>query len=144
MTESPQDPLLPVIRGVLEREAGVRFGYLFGSAANGRERAGSDVDIAVSLGPEGSPAARLERALRLEGALERALGRPVQVTTLEDAPLELRRNVLGHGILIHVADDPARSRFFVETGRDYYDMASAREIFARYQRRRIREGRFGG
>jgi len=132
------------IRGRLAREPDVDFAFLFGSVVKGHARTGSDIDVAVHLASPESAAGRLDRALKLEGALEEPLGRPVQVTVLNDAPLELRYNVLSHGELVHCPDDAARQGFFVETGRRYYDMEPARAIFRRYQARRIREGTFGG
>ncbi|HUH12546.1 MAG TPA: nucleotidyltransferase domain-containing protein [Longimicrobiales bacterium] len=137
------EAVLGALRQVLAGASDVRFAYLFGSIAKGRPRESSDVDVAVSL-DAADAAARQDRVFALEAELERLVGRTVQVVVLDDAPLELRRTVLGHGILAHTADDAARRRFFVDTGRHYYDMAPARAIFARYQRRRIREGTFGG
>jgi uncharacterized protein len=129
---------------LLAPETDVEFGYLFGSLAKGRPREASDVDLAVHLGGGGSPSARLDRGLELEGRLEEALGRTVQVVVLNDAPLELRFNVLHHGIPLQPRDRAARTRFFVDTGRRYYDMAPARELFRRRQAERIRQGKFGG
>jgi uncharacterized protein len=142
------DSVSAVLRAELSREEGVDFAYLFGSLAKGRPRRVSDVDVAVHLSEDApdarSPGRRLDRALEIEGRLERALGRTVQVVVLNDAPLELRFNVLAHGLLLHAPDHAARRRFYVETGRRYYDMAPARAMFRRRQRERIREGRFGG
>lgn len=132
------------VRTLLDDEADVEFAYLFGSWAKGRTRASSDVDVAVHLAEHPDSSARFERKLEVEARAERVLGRPVQVVVLNDAPLELRWNVLAHGILLAARDDAARQRFYVDTGRRYYDMAPARELFRRRQRERIREGRFGG
>lgn len=109
--------------------------------AKGRTRAASDVD--VHLGGAGV-SERFERALELEGLAERLLRRPVHVVVLDDAPLDLRFNVLAHGVLLAVRDEASRHRFYVDTGRRYYDMAPARALFRRKQQERIREGTFGG
>jgi predicted nucleotidyltransferase len=137
--------MLADLRRALESAQDVRFAYLFGSTAKGRTRASSDIDVAVWL-DDGArdPAARLDRALALEGSLEERLRRSTQVIVLNDAPLDLRHNVLRHGRLIVSRDDSARHRFYVEHARHYYDMEHARQIFARYMNRRIREGTFGG
>lgn len=132
------------LRELLRDERDVAFAYLFGSFAKDRPRSASDVDVAVFFTESVAPDERSSRALALEAALERALGRPAQVVPLNDAPLDLARNVLGHGVSVLTRDEAARRAFYVETGRRYYDMASAREIFNRYRARRIREGRFGG
>ena len=144
------DEVVRVLADHLASEPDLDFAYLFGSVAKGRTRGASDVDVAVHFGHEGkaeetpTPSGRLDRALELEAQLERAMGRTVQVVVLNEAPLELRYNVLAHGVLITAPDDHARQRFYVDTGRRYYDMAPARELFRRRQRERIREGTFGG
>lgn len=132
------------MREGLEKEGDVAFAYLFGSVVKGRTREASDLDVGVHL-PEGwTPSRRLERALSIEKTLEERTTHPVQLTVLNDAPLELRANILQTGLPLHVRDGAARRAFFVDTGRRYYDMAPAREIFRRYQARRIRKGTFGG
>jgi uncharacterized protein len=138
--------LAEVLNEVLSPEPDVAFAYLFGSVAKARAREASDVDVAVyfSCEDEGAPADRLDRALDLEGRLESALKRAVQVVVLNDAPLELRFNVLHHGIPLHARDRAARAHFFVDTGRHYYDMEPARQLFQRRQMERIRQGTFGG
>lgn len=134
-----------VLEEALASEPDVAFAYLFGSVAKGRTRQASDVDVAVFFcGPEASPSDRLDRALDLEGQLEVVLKRTVQVVVLNDAPLDLRFNVLNHGIPLEAHDPAERARFFVDTGRQYYDMEPARRIFRRRQMDRIREGTFGG
>lgn len=138
------EAMVETLSELLAPETAVEFAYLFGSLAKGRPREASDVDVAVHLGGSGSPSDRLDRGLELEGRLEAGLGRTVQVVVLNDAPLELRFNVLHHGIPLQGRDKGARTRFFVDTGRRYYDMAPARELFRRRRTERIRQGKFGG
>lgn len=138
------DSVATRLQALLALESDVEFAYLFGSVAKGRPRAASDVDVAVHLGGHRSRSRRVEQGLEIEARAERALGRAVQVVVLNDAPLELRFNVLAHGILLSARDDAARRRFYVDTGRRYYDMAPARDLFRRKQRERIRKGTFGG
>ncbi|MDZ7780582.1 MAG: nucleotidyltransferase domain-containing protein [Gemmatimonadota bacterium] len=140
----PDAELVATLRDILSGASEVAFAYLFGSVAKRRTRGASDVDVAVHMGGRLSAAKRVDLALDLEGRLERATGRPVQVVVLDDAPLELRFNVLAHGIPLCAQDLPARRAFYVDTGRRYYDMAPARALFSRRQRERIREGTFGG
>ncbi|MGH7555305.1 MAG: type VII toxin-antitoxin system MntA family adenylyltransferase antitoxin [Longimicrobiales bacterium] len=136
--------LLADLWRALDPERDILFAYLFGSMAKGHTGASSDVDVAVSLRNGEGVAARVDRALALEGSLEETLRRPVQVVVLDDAPLDLRHNVLRHGPIILTRDEPARHRVYVDHTRQYYDMEHARRIFARYMNRRIREATFGG
>lgn len=144
------------ISQILSGHPRVRFAYLFGSAAKGTARPDSDIDVAVFFGsgaePNEAPSGtgggdrvdRARRALELESELERGLERPVQVVSLDDAPLGLAHNVLRSGKLLHCPDERAHRHFYVGHARRYYDMEPARRIFDRYRKRRIEEGRFGG
>lgn len=131
----------------LGEEGDVAFAYLFGSAAKGRLRPTSDLDVAVFFDAERKGMSRgetAERALDLEGRLETRLGRSVQVVALDHAPPELVQNALGHGLPLLSRDEGARVRFYVGAGRRLYDRVHARSIFERYRERRIEEGTFGG
>ncbi len=83
----PLADLRHIVRPILER-GGVGLAVLFGSAARGREAAGSDLDIGVTM-TGGSPA--LDRLLDLAVVLEAALGREVDLVDLASATPLLRR-----------------------------------------------------
>jgi len=108
----------------------VACAYLFGSVARGEAGPGSDVDVAVLLGAP--PPATLQGAgFRLEGDLERALGRPVDLVVLNRAPVDLVHRVLHDGVLVFEADRSARVRFEVRARNQYFDL---RPILDRYRR----------
>jgi predicted nucleotidyltransferase len=141
------EAILEKVSAALEAEPDVAFAYLFGSLAKGRAGPASDVDVAILLRGDGGEQERADaadRALEIEGRLERALERPTQVIALNAAPMDLTHNVLAHGLVAFSRDEPARQRFYVNHARRYYDHAHARAIFDRYRARRIREGTFGG
>lgn len=97
------------------------FAYLFGSTARGLDRPDSDIDIAVYLDPELSHET-LEISLNLSQQLSTALGlRPVEVTTLNDAPLPLRGRAVSERQTIYSRDEPLRVRFESETMRQFLD-----------------------
>ena len=95
--------------------------YLFGSVARGDATDSSDVDVGVlyvadpPLGYDGLP-------LALEGELERLLGRPTQVVTMNHAPVDLRVRVLRDGVLVLDRNPPARIRFEVRTRNEWFDL----------------------
>lgn len=124
-------PLAERIAGFLAaRGEGVVCAYLFGSVARGDAGPGSDVDVAVLL--EAPPPPTLEGAgFRLEGDLERALGRPVDLVVLNRAPVDLVHRVLRDGVLVFEADRAARVRFEVRARNQYFDL---RPILDRYRR----------
>ncbi|HEX6601282.1 MAG TPA: nucleotidyltransferase domain-containing protein [Solirubrobacterales bacterium] len=72
--------LLAQLRLALRTEPNVRFAVLFGSAARGEDREGSDVDLLVEMIDPS-----LVRIADLELKLEGLLGKRVDVVAMEDA-----------------------------------------------------------
>jgi len=73
-------PLLRTLRAALRTEPNVRLAVLFGSAATGRARERSDVDLLVALED-----AHLGRLAELSGRVSDHVGRDVQLVRLSDA-----------------------------------------------------------
>lgn len=69
---------------------GARRVRLFGSAARGTAKAASDVDFLVEM----EPGRTLLDLMRLEGALEELLGRPVDIVTEPSLSPHIRDRVL--------------------------------------------------
>jgi len=105
--------------------------YLFGSVARGESRPASDVDVAV-LFVEPPPATLDSPQFVIEGALERALGRSVQVISLNRASSDLVHRVLRDGRLVLDRDRAARIRFEVRSRNEYFDMAPIRALYRRH------------
>ena len=101
--------------------AGEMVVYLYGSVARGDDRPGSDIDVGV-LYRRDPPATFEGLPLRLEGEIERQLGRATQVVTLNTAPADLRARVLRDGVLILDRDTSARIRFEVQTRNEWFDL----------------------
>lgn len=95
--------------------------YLFGSTARGEAAPHSDVDIAVLLAA--APRRALNGAqLVLEGDLERAVRRQVDLIVLNDAPADLRIRILRDGQLLVDRDPAARIAFEVRTRNEAFDL----------------------
>lgn len=119
---------------ILGASPGVSAAYLFGSTARGAARAGSDVDVAVLF--DVSPPRTLDSArFSLAGDLEAAIGRPVDLIVLNDAPADLRIRVLREGRLLVERDGPARIAFEVQTRNEAFDLEP---ILTRYRTPRER------
>jgi uncharacterized protein len=107
----------------LLRRAGVPFAFVHGSRAAGTHRAGSDLDVAVSLG-----ASVDELELRSQ------LPDDVDLLVLESAPLELAGRVAMHGRLLLDQDPAARVEWQATTRKIYaderYRVEQARRDFA--------------
>ena len=109
--------------------------YLFGSAARGTLRTGSDVDIAVLYADE--PPATLEGlGLDLAADLERRLRRTVDLVVLNCAPVDLIHRILRDGILVCERDRSARIRFEVRARNEYFDLLPVLREYRRASQRK--------
>lgn len=72
--------LLRTLRATLRTEPNVRLAVMIGSAARGRLRADSDIDLLVALADDDR-----RRMDALRARLERAVGRPVDLVSLASA-----------------------------------------------------------
>jgi predicted nucleotidyltransferase len=127
--------LSQLVIDVLAPRADVAAAYLFGSTARGEARPDSDIDIAVLFA---TPQPRtLDARFSLEGDLERALGKPVDLIVLNDAPVDLRIRVLRGGRLLLERAPGARIAFEVMTRNEAFDIEP---ILARYRAPRGPQG----
>jgi len=94
------------LRAVLEGTPGLVSAYLFGSVAGGRAHRESDVDVGILLDRRVHPKAseRFDLRVRLIGPLASAVGRPVDLVVLNDAPPHLGRRIMATGTRLVVAD----------------------------------------
>lgn len=104
--------------------------YLFGSFSRGTAGPASDVDVAVLL--DGPPSGRLDDLpFSLQGRLESALGREVQVVVLNTAAPDLVHRALRDGRILLDRDRGRRIRFEVRARNLYFDL---QPFLARYRR----------
>jgi predicted nucleotidyltransferase len=113
-----------------DEASGIAAAWLFGSQARGTVGPASDVDVAVLF--EDEPPPGLEGlGLRLEGEIERRLGRPVQVVVMNRAPVDLVHRVLRDGRLLAERNRSRRIAFEVRARNEYFDLEP---ILRRYRR----------
>jgi hypothetical protein len=103
---------------ILEAFPEVVAAYVFGSFGRGEGAATSDVDVAVLS--TGSAVDGLSSPLRR--ALERGLGREVDLVDLRAAPVDLVHRVLRDGDLVVERDRAARVAFEVRRRNEYFDL----------------------
>ncbi len=121
--------LLQKLSHVLKSEPDIAFAYLFGSIAKGRNGPLSDVDVAVYFSPEGDARSRFRRQIQLTSKLNNVLERDnVDVVRLQDAPLDLAREVDDSGKLLFCRDDDLRVDFVFRVVRDYLDAEPLRKL----------------
>ena len=89
--------------------------YVFGSAAAGRLRPGSDIDLAILPTKSISAVVRLQAGLQLAEALTR----DVDLIDLERSSAVLRKEVLANGRLLYETDSVRRNEFEMYALSDY-------------------------
>jgi predicted nucleotidyltransferase len=94
--------------------------YLFGSRAQGRARADSDIDLAIVL-PDDCSIPATER-IDLIARLEELAGQRVDLVLLNRAPLPLQFEIIHTGILLYESSSDARTDFEDIVVRDYLDL----------------------
>ncbi len=121
--------LFQKISRALASEPDIAFAYLFGSVAQRRDGPLSDVDVAVYFSPEGDARSRFRRQIQLTSKLSNALERDdVDVVRLQDAPLDLARDVVENGKMLFCHDHNLRVDFVFRVVRDYLDAEPLRKL----------------
>ena len=106
----------------------LRMLVLFGSRARGRQRASSDVDLAVAMD---APLQGQEQQ-HLQASISAALRTDTDLVDLLSAPSHLVSQILRHGEILVGARSPALGSIIAK-------MVSEREDIAPYQRRILEE-----
>ncbi len=101
----------------------VLAGYVFGSVANNRQRAGSDLDIAILLQYSLGKNERGELLDRLFIDLSNLLRQDIHLLLLNDSSLVIRMQVLYRGVLAHVKDRTGLAEFRTASFSMYADFA---------------------
>jgi uncharacterized protein len=94
------------VRTFAAANPGIAAIYLFGSAATGKMRSASDLDIAVMYA---GPIDGFER-ISMETALSNLLGRDVDLVIFHQAGVLLQHQILKYGCLIFERDPAERVR----------------------------------
>jgi predicted nucleotidyltransferase len=121
------------LRRVLALRPEVRFACLFGSAVTRGPELARDIDVAASF--RTSPS--LLELGELEGYLERAIGRTVDLVDLDQATTLLRWEVARTGFALCSPDAVAWLEFRARAPIEYFDLQPYREREARGLRRAL-------
>ena len=125
---------LQPLREALAAQPAVRLAVLFGSAAKGRQVAGSDLDLAVRLAPD-SADTRRTAAL----AAGRAIGREIDLVEIDGAPPLLRFQIARDGQVLVEREPGAWTRFKARAMIDWWDWAPTARMMQAIYLRRLRE-----
>lgn len=128
------DPILIArLRTALDGVGGIRLAVLFGSAASGRTRPDSDVDVAVLGEHELDTGAES----RLTQTLSLAAGRNVDLIRLQRASTLLKWQVASKGIPLAEGRAGEFARFRAGAASEYLEFAPAFSYHAEIFRRRL-------
>jgi predicted nucleotidyltransferase len=133
--------LMSQLTEYLTSRSEVLSAYLYGSHAEGRANALSDMDIGVLI----RDGLAEERLWRLEDALAADLRRvlhtdKVDLIVLNLAPLRIRYEVITRGKVLYSVDQGARADFESYSLRRYWDFEKYLEEYDRCFLTRIKEG----
>lgn len=103
----------------------IEYAMVFGSAREGIIRAGSDLDVAVSLAH--ADAEDVDVLLQIVGSVEDAFGVTCDLTVLETAGPVLRHEALkGRVLFVRPGREDDFSEFYVRTCAEYEDLMAWR------------------
>ncbi len=97
------------------QDANVCFALAFGSYAKGKQKQGSDLDLALYFK---RPPVGLE-ALDMKSKYSRYMQAEVDIVVLNNASAFLRHQVIKNGIRLFISDEPVYRRFREKTMTDY-------------------------
>jgi len=116
---------------VLQRCDAVEAAYLLGSAAAGRMRADSDVDVAIL--PSRSVGISVEQRLALTAELARLFGRPVDLGVLSTANVVYAKEAVVNGRILFERSHHVTARFAMLALSMYASLQEARrEVLRAY------------
>ena len=122
------------LRSILAEFSAIRLAVLFGSAARGSSKPGSDVDLGVWL-EEDDPG----QLWAVDVAVSGALRRTVDLVDLRRAPPLLRFEIARDGVPILERGEDAWVRFKARAMLDWWDWAPFARRFNQLAARRLRE-----
>jgi predicted nucleotidyltransferase len=101
----------------LRKDANVDFGLLFGSQKTGKQKAGSDLDIAVlfKIPPEGMA------LLNYINTLSELTGTEIDLSVLNQASAFMRHQIFKTGVPLLIKDPVKYRKFREKTITDYQD-----------------------
>jgi len=115
----------------------IRLLVLFGSAARGSDRRGSDVDVGIILEESASRA-------EVEAVLGRAAGRAIDIVDLNDAPPQLRFEIARDGRVLIERVPYAWADFRARAMIDWWDWAPTARMIHAAAIKRLRHRTFDG
>lgn len=133
---NPLDDAIERLTRILSADPRVRVVFLFGSAARPGAVPPRDLDVAVSARP---PLA-LAELLALQGRLQEALpGIPVDLVSLDDAPIVVAHEIVEGGRCLHARSPDDETELVTRTRMRWFDWLPMRARQWRASAERLEE-----
>ena len=129
--------MIESLKSVISEHEEVIAAYLYGSAAQGRMREDSDIDVGILLTGRAAPDYRYE--VRMAGEIQSRcrLARDVDLRVLNRRPVRFLNQVLRYGMLVFVRDEKKRVKFETDVLKEYLDFKPFLREYDRERRRRL-------
>lgn len=103
----------------------VNLAYLFGSYADGTHTKDSDIDIALVTKEAFDKLTMFRKEIKIAAQLDKRLNNSFDVRFINDAPLEVKGNIVTHGKLLYCSDEDFRISFETRVRMRYFDYIPA-------------------
>lgn len=130
--------IIQKLKGYFCSKDEVVFAYLFGSYAEGKAKAGSDIDVAVYV-TDVKEDEFLKYKLKYKSDLEDIFKIPVDLIVMNDAPPLLNHEVFKNGIILKNSNHSLLSRFRVKNFYFYLDQMYIINKYLEKTKEKIRE-----
>lgn len=114
MSNSP-DEIFEKLKEFLEKDPNISFAFVFGSAAEGRLRKDSDIDLAIYVTKELEPLEYLKLPTKLSDLIKRE----VHLIVLNKASSLLRHRIMKERKILFIKDFDTYAKFREKTMTDY-------------------------
>jgi predicted nucleotidyltransferase len=120
--------LLNTLTEYLQNHKQVSAAWIFGSVATGKNRADSDIDLAILFVQNLSKEKRFDLLLSLAVDLSKIAACEVDLVDIQTAPLFLQYEIRKNGHLLFEKDHIYRVNHDVQSRREYLDLAAMLEL----------------
>ncbi|MBM4046295.1 MAG: nucleotidyltransferase domain-containing protein [Planctomycetes bacterium] len=111
--------------------------YLFGSYADGRADAASDVDLAVLFPPEGRPIDRFDKTVALDQELKPLVGKPLEIVPLNDANPLLAFEAVIRGKTVYARDEDECILYELRLRHHYEEFCHIQDFFTQAMKEKL-------
>jgi predicted nucleotidyltransferase len=129
--------MIESLKSVISEHEEVIAAYLYGSSAQGRMRADSDIDVGILLADDAVTDHRYAVRMARELQSRCRLDREVDLRVLNRRPIRFLNQVMRYGELVFVRDEKKRVEFETGVLKEYLDFKPFLRAYDIERRRRL-------